>query len=367
MASANAAQLIRIARLRRFVAVFARGGDPDAAAVALIELAHASRDAGFRIDALRRARQAAQLLVDQNTGEPSVRALLHLGSLCLDTGAVDAARDAADLARDRAARLPEPARTELTGAASLLAGISLAQEGSEDDARAMLSNARDLLVAAHQPVAAALALLQQGLLDVTAGNSDAADVCFSYARDFYRVVQLPVAALEAAAVAARAFTEVDNRDHAERWFATAIDEADQLGANRLGAELVIDRAAELERAGHLDDALLVASDGARRCALLGSDDANASLLAAVRLQLARLTDDPRDALRHVEAVFELALARRDTPLLGLALDLLVSGTVNQRFPPGTWRLVERFRDRLIGAAFDALAKTATAALADLKR
>lgn len=367
MAVASPAQLIRIARLRRFVGVFARGGDLDSTAEALTELAAASHHTGLTAEALRRARQAAQLLVVQEGGEPGVRALLHLGSLCLDTGDPEAAISAADLARERAAELPDAVRTELTGAATLLAGIAQSQAGLEDDARASLSDARDLLIAARQPAAAALALVQQGLLDVTAARTEGAELCFSYARDFYRTAELPLGSVEVAAVAARAFTEVATWKHADRWFITAIGEADAADASELAAELLAEHAIALELAGQLEAARRTANEAARRISLLTHDDAPSSLRSSVQLQIARLADDPREALRHIEALFEHALAHRDPEALGGALDLLVSGVVSQRFAAETWRLVERFRDRLTGAAFDALAETAETALADLRR
>lgn len=367
MAAASPAQLIRIARLRRFVGVFARGGDADSAAEALTALAFASRNTGLTAEALRRARQAAQLLVEQETGEAGVRALLHLGSLCLDTGAPEAAASAAELARARAAELPAPTSTELTAAAALLAGIAQSLAGSEEEARASLSEARDLLVAAHQPAGAALALVQQGLLDVSGERSEGAELCFAYARDFYRTAELELGAVEVAAVAARAFAEIDDWKHAERWFVTAIAEADTIHAGQLAAELTVEYAAELERADQVNDARRVANDAAQRCSLLANDEAATALRSRVRLQLARIAEDSRDALRHIEAVFEIALAHRDVETLGGALELLVAGVVRDRFEPGTWRLVERFRDRLTGAAFDALAQTAETALADLRR
>ena len=363
---ANGVQLIRIARLRRFVGVFARGGDRELTADALNELSHADHASGFTGDALRRARQAAQLLADEGTGEAGVRALLHLGSLCLDSGAPDSAVSAADLALERATALTEPVRTELTAAATLLLGIAQSYQDDVDQARATIANARDLLIAARKPAGAALALVQQGLLDVASERSDGAELCFLYARDFYRNAQLPLASVEVAAVAARAFAEADNWKNAERWFVTAVGEADLIGAAQLAAEMTIEHAAELERLGETIEALRVATDGARRCARLAAEDA-APLRANVRLQLARLVEDPREALLHVEAVFEHALAVRDAAMLGGALEVLVLGIVNERFPAGSWRLVERFRDRLTGAAFDALAAAADTALAELRR
>ena len=160
MAASNDAQLIRIARLRRFVGVFARGGDRELTAEALHELARASREGGLATDALRRARQAAQLLADEEAGEAGVRALVHLGSMCLETDALDAAAAAAELARERASLLPDPVRAELVAGATLLAGIARSRTDSGDDARRLLSEARDLLVACDLPAGAALALVE---------------------------------------------------------------------------------------------------------------------------------------------------------------------------------------------------------------
>lgn len=365
MASANPAQLVRIARLRRFVGIFARGGDHEAAAEALVELADANRAAGLTSDALRRAREAAALLTETDDHEAAARALLHLATLCLETGAADAATSAAELARDRATRIANGVREELITGAILVAGIARGLQGDDDAARELLSDARDRLVAAGQPAAAALALLQQGLLDVADDRPDGADLCFAYARDFYRVAQLPLAAVEVAGVAARAYAETGPWSQAHRWFLTAIGEADLANARALAAELVVDLAHELENADQRADALRFANDGARRCAGLGDD--GVELRTRVRLQLARLGEDPHEALRHVESAFEMGLSRRDPVALGAALEILVSGIVRERFAPGTWRLVQLFGDRLAAAGFEAIAATAETALADLRR
>lgn len=366
MTTTKAVQLIRIARLRRFVGLFARGGDRDAAAEALSELAHASRESGLASDALLRARQAAQLFAEEAASEPGVRALIHLGSICLETGAADAAASAAELARERASELPDSSRAELFAAATLLAGLAHGIDGDEAEARARLSEARDLLVAARQPAGAALALVQQGVLDAGAEHPEGAEVCFSYARDFYRAAGLSTAAIEVAAVAARAFAEVDASERADRWFVTAIAEADQAGMTEVAGELVVDRAAALESAGSRAEAARVAADGAERFDLLGSSPPADALRSRVQLQLARLLDAPREALRHLEAAFEIGLARRDPTTLGGALDVLVSGLVSERFADDVWGKVATFRDRLANAGFDALADTADTALADLQ-
>ncbi len=364
MGSAKAVQLIRIARLRRFVGVFARGGDREATAEALLELARAGHAAGFAGDALKRARQAAELLAETETGEAGVRALLRLASICLETGAADAAAAAAELARERAAEIVDDTGGELVAGAVLLAGIAHALDGAEDEARSLLSEARDRMVACGQPAGAALALVQQGLVDVAGERTQGADLCFSFARDFYRAARLPLAAVEVAAVAARAFADAGPWPHAERWFETALEEADAAGAARLAAELVIEHAGELERIGNPTATLRVVSEAARRCVLLG--DEATDVQSRVHLLLARLHEDPREALRHIEAVFELALARRDVATIGETLDLLVSGLVKQRFSEEAWRLVAQFRDRLTEAELDDLAGTADTALADLR-
>src|SRR4051812_26424165 len=95
MAPATAMQLIRIARLHRFVGVFARGGDREAAAEALSQLSHASRAGGLMGNSLMRARQAAELLASAEPDELGIRALLQLTTACLDTGDAAAAAQAA--------------------------------------------------------------------------------------------------------------------------------------------------------------------------------------------------------------------------------------------------------------------------------
>jgi len=367
MANSKAVQLVRIARLRRFVGLFARGGDRDATAEALGVLAHASLEGGLATEALERARQAAQLLVEQEISEPAVRALIQLGSICLQTGDPDAAASAAELARERAAELPDASRAELIAGATLLAGLARGLLGDEGKARALLSEARDLLVAARQPAGAAVALVQQGLLDVGADHFEGAEVCFAFARDFYRGAGLITGVVEVAAVAARAFADAgaDASERADRWFVVAIAEADRAGMDELAAELVVERARELERAGSTAEAVRLAAESAERCTLLATPVADA-LRSQVQLQLARLLDEPREALRHLEAAFELGLARRDPITLGGALDALVSGLVARRFANDAWQTVAAFRDRLASGGFDGLADTASTALADLQ-
>ena len=365
MANREAVQLVRIARLRRFVGVFARGGDRDAAAEALGELAYASLEQGNASEALARARQAAQLLADDEASDVGVRALIQLGTICLETGAPDAAASAADLSRERASKLPGASRGELLAGATLLAGLAHAMSGDEQTARASLSEARDLLVAAGQPAGAALALVQQGMLDIGADHLDGAEVCFAFARDFYRAAGLPGAAVEAAGVVARAFSDAAASERADRWFALAIAEADRMGMLELAAELLVERAADRERAGSIADAVRLATESADRCALLAAPAADA-LRSRVHMQLARLVDEPREGLRHLEAAFELGLAGRASTTLGTALDTLVSGLATKRFPEDAWRTVELFRDRLTSAGFDALAEIADRALADVR-
>jgi len=226
MPSATAIQLIRIARLRRFVGVFARGGDREAVAEALAQLSRASRAGGFLGNSLMRARQAAELLAHEDAGEAGIRALLQLSHACLDTGDAGAAAQAAEVAQDRAAALAEPVRSQLIGCAALLAGIAHAAAGAERAARVCLDEARERLVAADEPEGAALALTQQALLDVAAGALGGAQICFGFARDFYRAAHQPAAAVELAALAARALAALASAD-ADGWFREAITGADR--------------------------------------------------------------------------------------------------------------------------------------------
>jgi tetratricopeptide (TPR) repeat protein len=365
IATATGAQLIRIARLRRFVGVFARGGDREATAEALAELARAARAGGLTGDALRRTRQAAELLTDEDAGEAGVRSLIHLAAACLDTGDVAAAASASEVAQERAAALAEPLRSQLLGCAALLAGIAHAIGGAVQRARGYLDTARDRLVAADQPEGAALALTQQGLLDVADGHLDGAQICFRFACDFYRASEQAAAAAEVAALAARAFAGAAWAE-ADRWFVDAIAEADRAGSALLGAELVVERAAELERAGAHGDAIAAATEAARRCTQLAEPVLARELALRARLQLARMIDVPVDALRHIEAAFEIALDLRDPAALASAMDIVVTGLVNRRFADASWRLVDRFRERLFHAGFSALAETAMEALWHLR-
>jgi hypothetical protein len=363
MGNATAAQLIRIARLRRFVGVFARGGDREATSEALAALSRASRQGGLTGDALRSARQAAELLADENS-EAGVRSLLQLGAACLDAGDATSAASAAELAHGKAGALAEPLRTPLIGCAALLAGIAHSLTGADDSARVALDEAREQFAAADQPEGAALALTQLALLDVAAGRTTGAEVCFRFARDFYRASLQVEAAAETSALAARALAEAGAAS-ADHWFRDAIGDAELAEAALLATELVVERAAELERAGAVDDAIATAADGAQRCAALREPRARELALRA-RQQLARLTGDAPEALRHIEAAFELALDLRDAEALAAAMELVVTGLVEGRFSDTGWRLVDRFRDRLIRGGYAALAETAGAALADLR-
>lgn len=312
-------------------------------------------------NSLKRARQAAELLAAEDAGEVGIRALLQLSAACLDTGDAAAAASAAGVAQERADRLGEPLRSQLAGCAALLGGIAHSIAGSEPIARACLDEARERLVAAGHPEGAALALTQQALLDVSTGQLGGAQICFGFARDFYHASNQPAAAAEVAGLAARAFAEAAPAD-ADDWFLEAIALADRAGAAQLAAELVVERAAVLEATGARAEAAELAADGARRSAQL----ADPELALRARLALARWTDDAVEALRHIEAAFELALALRDAAALAGAMDVLVTGLVDGRFTEVGWRLVDRFRERLHHAGFAALADTAVAALSDLR-
>jgi len=315
-------------------------------------------------NSLRGAREAAELLAEEDAGENGIRALLQLSAACLDTGDAGAAAVASEVAQERAATLTEPLRSQLIGCAALLGGIAHSIEGAEQRARACLDEARDRLVAAGHPEGAALVLTQQALLDVAVGQLDGAQICFGFARDFYLTSNQPAAAGEVAALAARAFAEVAS-PQADPWFAEAIAQADR-GAALLGAELVVERAAALDRAGARSQAVEVAMDGARRCARLAEPKAARAITLRARLQLAGWIDDPVEALRHVEAAFELALEQREPAALADAMEVVVTGLVAGRFTDVGWRLVDRFRDRLSRAGFAALAEAAVAALSDLR-
>ena len=184
-----------------------------------------ARAGGLPADALRRARQAAQLFADDDTSEAGIRALLQLSAVCLDLDDTASAVASAEVARQRAGKFSGVSRAELLGCASLLCGIAYAIAGDDAQARAALDEGRDALVAAGRPDGAALALTQQALLDVAAGHREGAEVCFSFARDFYRESRQPAPAAEVAALAVRTFAAA-GWPIAERWVLDGISDAD---------------------------------------------------------------------------------------------------------------------------------------------
>ena len=366
MSSATAAQLLRIARLQRFVGVFARGGDREATAEALSELSRVARAGGLPGDALKRARQAAALFADDDTSPAGIRALLQLSAVFLDLVDTDSAVAAAEIAHQRAASFDGISGSELRGSASLLAGIAHAMAGDEGRARLALDEARDTLVDAGRPDGAALALTQQALLDVSAGHQEGAEVCFAFARDFYRSSGQPAPAAEVTALAVRTFSGA-GWPIAEVWLLEGIADADRAGTTLLGAELAIAHAAELERTGTRKEAREHAAAGLRRCQLVADARATREHVMRGRLLLARLTDETAEALLHLEAAFELALEQRDPEPLGAAMEVVVSGLVKGRFTEVGWKLVDRFRERLERAGFAELSEAAVVALAELRR
>jgi hypothetical protein len=378
-------QLIRIARLQRFVGVFARGEDREATAAALAELAAASQANGLTAEALMRSRQAAELATDDDDDddpETRARALLQLGSACLDSGDAAAAIAASELAIALGDELESPGWQQLHGCASLIGGVAHAALDDHARARALLDDARDRLVAAGQPAGAALALAQQALLDLEVGRKDGAQVCFQFARDFYRLAARPVAIAELSALAARSLAEHAAEDVAdpmvEAWYVEAIAASDAAGMARLAAELVVERALRRERLPaatatappETPTAAELAAEGLRRFAALDERAAARSIEGRARLVLARAAADPNDALRHLDAAFELGLDDHDPAALGRVMDVVVSELVDAELTPtdrsAGWRLVDRFRERLAQAGFDSLADAAALALLDLR-
>ena len=359
----RAAQLAQIARLRRLVGLFARGGDREATAEALLELSKQSRDGAMRAEAVKRARQAAELLADEEPTPTAVAALLRLASLCLDNEDFDAAMSAAEVAKERAALLSSR-RTELVGGAALLAGVARGLSGDEAIARAHLDEARDLLVAAKRPQGAALALTQLGMLDVAAERYAAAQVCFQFACDFYRIADQFEEAAHVGALAARVFIDA-KWDDPDRWFGLAIADADRARDAALAALLVAERAEHYERVGKIDEARALADSVAARCREIPNRKDAIPIILRARVLLARLSTEPVESLRHAEGAFELALDTRNVNVFADVLEVVVNGLVNRRYGAAGWRLVSRFRDRLTAANYHALAETADTALREL--
>jgi hypothetical protein len=360
-------QLIRIGRLRRFVGIFARGGDRETTVEALRELARASRATGLSGEALLRARQAAELLSPD--ADPVVRgeAVLALGVACLDTDDAPAALAAAELVAELATSAPESAAAHLRAGAALLAGTALVLEGDDASAREQLNDARERLAATGEPEGAALALAQLAQLDLAAGRRAAAKVCYRFACDFYRLAGRRDGLAELSALAARELSANAADADADAWYVDAITAADAAGMVRLGAELSVERAVHLADEGNVAAARQAAIDGIRRAGLV--EGPMPELAVAARLVLARFADS-NEVFRHLEAAFDLALDLRDGEALGRVMDIVVSGLVGDRFV-GTdraigWRLVDRFRERLEDVGLQPLADAAAAALLEFR-
>ena len=195
MADANGRQLIRIARLRRFVGVFARGGDRDAAAEALTELAHASREGGTRVGCTApRAPGGAAARRDGN--RRSRRARADPARLAVPRDRSGRCRSVGGRARARTrASCTEPNRDELFAGATLLAGVAHGHRRRRERWRALGSPRRAICSSPPAAAGAALALVQQGVLDV---NAEQPERCRAVLR--VRPRFLPAAGLSSAAV-----------------------------------------------------------------------------------------------------------------------------------------------------------------------
>ncbi|HSD90997.1 MAG TPA: hypothetical protein VLB44_25920, partial [Kofleriaceae bacterium] len=193
---------------------------------------------------------------------------------------------------------------------------------------------------------------------------EGAQVCFKFARDFYLASDNPQAAAEVAALAARTFAS-DDRSEADAWYRDALGDADDARATVLGAELAVEHAELVERTGAPDLARTIAEDAARRCAFVNDLEVARPLVLRTRMELARLSEDPAESLRHVDGAFEIALDLRDLSALGSAMELVVTGLVKGRYTAPGWKLVDRFRKRLGTAGFTALEQSAAAALDEL--
>lgn len=359
----RAAQLAQIARLRRLVGLFARGGDREATAEALLALSKQSRDGAMRAEAVKRARQAAELLAEEDPTPTAVASLLRLASLCLEDDEAETAASAAEVAKERAALLTSR-RNELVGGAALLAGIARALSGDDNAARAHLDEARELMVATKRPDGAAVAITQLGMLDAAAERYAPAQVCFQFACDFYHAADQFEEAAEVGALAARVFVEAKWGDP-DRWFGLAIADADRARAYALGAQLVAERAEHYERTGKFDEARVLADTVAARCREVPNRKEAIPIILRARVLLARLSTEPIESLRHAEGAFELALDTRNVNVFADVLELVVNGLVHHRYRAAGWRLVSRFRERLTAAGYHALAEIAETALREL--
>ena len=360
--------LLQIARLRQAVAVLGRGGSYKLASEVLQQLSVAEREAGMSAAALRRAWHAAALTRLDETPLDRAQSLIVLGSLLLDTGAAESARSAAALAAEEGRTITDHSRQLVLGLAAVLAGMASRALGQVREAARALHEGRERLVIAQCGAGAALALVELGMLDLEDGELPRAQLCFAYAASFYRQAGDPLAAARMATAVVGLFTARQRWSEAGTLAQQGISDARAAEDAPLLARLSSQHADCLLRVGPPAAAATAAADAAMYCSALAPEEAGAHLLQIEsRVRLACLDSGNEDALRQLEAAFDLALRKLDEASLTELLDWTVSAMVSGSLSGRGWELLERLADELADKGLSHLAGMARLALRDLRK
>lgn len=359
---------MQLVRLRQAVAILGRGGAYPAAAKVLQQLALAGHGASLSSQALRAAWQSAALTQLEDDPVDRVQSLVVLGATLLSSGAPRAAVTAGELAHEEAMHIEGDARQLALGLAALAEGMARRARGERQMAALLLHEARERLVLARHAEGTAIALTELGLLDHEDGAPERALVCFAFAREFLRIAgDRPGAArlaLASSGVMLQARRWTDAVTLARDGIADAQDPGDPMIAAQLAA-IVADC---LWRSGapqaEIDDATEAAATSLERIARAGPEVRLLEIEARVRIAARRGRDD--DAIRQLDAAFDLGMTALDEPTLIELLDWTVSHLVAGSLPAAGWALVERLVPELRARGWARLADLARVALTRLR-
>lgn len=365
MAARPEPSLLRIASLRSQIAVLARGGEYETAVRLLREHAALDLELGLTADSLLRARQAAALAEKARDPTASAEALLVLALGMIRAGDADAALRASALAVTRSAAVPPPRQQRLLALAELVSGIAERIRGRLGPARTAFDRAREFAATAQRADLSGAVLVQLGLLDLAEGATDAAAACFSFAREFFRIARRPDAAARVAVLPLSAFAE------AQRWTDVArLAPAIAHDAAKHGLHDIHARARGLEADAHAalgaPDALARARDAAELASRLAHGPERNELLLRARLRLVRLSPEPHEQLRHLEAALDQAVAADDVALLALLADGLLAELAAGRVPASAREILAELSAAFRRLGAHELADLAASAKAELE-
>jgi hypothetical protein len=359
------ASLLRIAALRGQIAVLSRGGERELALRLLREHAALDLDLGLTADSLRRAQQAAALAEAAGDPAASGEALLVLALAMVRAGDMEAARRAGDVAHARAGAVPGVAGRRLLACAELVRGVAERVAGRRAEARAALDRASELAADLARPDLSAAVLVQLGAVELAEGAIDAAATCFWFARDSFRIARRPASAARVALLPLVALAGV------ARWAdVTRLAPAVASDAAAQGLVEVAARARGLEadaRAAQGDsEAAAVARIAADLAWTLAEGPQRQELLSRARLRLARLSPEPQERLRHLEAAIDLAVTGEDVALVAELAEALLGELAEDRVPPGAIALIDPLSAALRRLGARELADVAEKARAELE-